>query len=74
MEEHIRKLFSLFDINKNGCLGFKEITGKIDWIYFLFQENWCLELLELLQVENTNELAWNLTNENEILNANGESW
>jgi hypothetical protein len=40
----------------------------------LFQENWCLELLELLQVENTNELAWNLTNENEILNANGESW
>jgi Ca2+-binding EF-hand superfamily protein len=39
MEEHIRKLFSLFDINKNGCLGFKEITGKIDWIYFLFQEN-----------------------------------
>jgi hypothetical protein len=40
----------------------------------LFQENWCLELLELLQVENTNELAWNLTNENEILNVNGESW
>jgi Ca2+-binding EF-hand superfamily protein len=35
MEEHIRKIFGLFNINKNGYLSKEEITGKIDFC-FLF--------------------------------------
>lgn len=29
IEEHVRKLFDLFDINKTGYLSFQEIIGKI---------------------------------------------
>ncbi|CAF3295658.1 unnamed protein product [Rotaria sp. Silwood2] len=46
MERHIQKLFNVFDINKNGYLSLEEI----------------IELLELLQVNNTTELAHNIIN------------
>jgi hypothetical protein len=76
METHIRKLFDLFDINKTGYLSLQEITGRIHLILFFFwffSLNLFLELLELLQVNNSTELAQHLTNQNDKLNINGEN-
>ncbi|CAF1160013.1 unnamed protein product [Rotaria sordida] len=47
MKRHIRKLFDLFDINKDSYLSLEEI----------------IELLELLQINNATELAYNIINE-----------
>ena len=81
-ERHIRKLFDLFDTSKDGHLSLQEIAGKqestsIPRGHRKFTD--CsIELLEILQANDTIDLAQNIIDEYDTdhdgkLSADGKS-